>query len=115
MTKEEILTVASDYLESPLTYNGFINGVAYEHLKSPWIDVNDKLPCEFPELMFTFDCITFIPVLIATENRITICLRIKGRDNKWFWCENIAGLSAITEKVLYWMPIPKLPKNNTNQ
>lgn len=117
MTKEEMLTAASDYFKSPLAYEGFINGVAwaYEHLKPSWIDVNDKLPCEFPELMVTFGSITFIPVIIATENKVTTGLRMKDRDNKWFWCENVTVLSTITEKVLYWMPIPKFPKNNTNQ
>ena len=92
--------------------DGFIDGSVWadNHPKSPWISVKEKLPCEFPGLIESVGTITGVPVLIATQNRVTLGIRIKAKDGKWYWCENIATLSPMIEEVMFWMQIPEIPK-----
>lgn len=91
---------------------GLIEGLetADTNPKSPWISVKEKLPCEFPGLIESVGTITGVPVLIATQNRVTLGIRIKAKDGKWYWCENIATLSPMIEAVMFWMQIPEIPK-----
>ena len=83
---------------------------ADEHPKSPWISVEDDLPCNHKELIETIGTITGVPALIATQNRVTLGIRIKSKDDKWHWCDNSTTLSPMIEEVMFWMPIPKPPK-----
>lgn len=80
--------------------------------KSSWISVKDDLPCNHKELIETIGTITGVPALIATQNRVTLGIRIKSKDDKWYWCDNSTTLSPMIEEVMFWMPIPKLPKRD---
>lgn len=78
--------------------------------KSPWISVKNDLPCNHKELIETIGTITGVPTLIATQNRVILGIRIKSKDDKWYWCDNSTTLSPMIEEIMFWMPIPKLPK-----
>ena len=75
---------------------------ADEHPKSPWISVKNDLPCNHKELLLSTGYHT---VTVFTYKKGGAC----GMDNmivrngKWEW-------EAWKENYLYWMPIPKFPK-----
>ena len=83
---------------------GCIDGLeaADEEPKSPWISVKDDLPCNHKELLLSTGYHT---VTVFTYKKGGAC----GMDNmivrngKWEW-------EAWKENYLYWMPIPKFPK-----
>ena len=76
--------------------------IADEYPKSPWISVDDDLPCNHKELLLSTGYHT---VTVFTYKKGGAC----GMDNmiirngKWEW-------EAWKEDYLYWMSIPKLPK-----
>ena len=82
----------------------FIKGVEWadENPKSPWISVKDDLPCNHTELIINTKYHT---VSVFTYKKGGAC----GIDNmiirngKWEW-------EAWKENYLYWMPIPRCPK-----
>ena len=67
---------------------------------SPWIRVEDDLPCNHEELMHSFFTDKTTDVLVAIHGDFRLSRMIKWRD-KWIWESYIPT---------YWMPIPKLPK-----
>ena len=76
------------------------------HPISPWISVEDDLPCNNPNnIHFGF---TNTVLVIDDENNTFIAFMVKDKDNKWRWdsADNFAFLHHIT----HWMPIPELPK-----
>ena len=71
--------------------------------KSPWISVDDDLPCNYPELRTGESSIyseVTIPVIAVIHNFI-IMSRMYKEDGKWYW-EN--------DEPTYWFPVPKPPK-----
>ena len=73
---------------------------ADDHPKSPWISVNDDLPCNHEEYINTSDKDgTFY--VIALVNGFAMLSGMEKFDGKWHW---------ITVEPAYWMPIPELPK-----
>ena len=90
--------------EQALMASGFEAGAKWADYnpKSPWISVKDDLPCNRKELLLSTECHT---VGVFTYKKGGAC----GIDNmiirngKWEW-------EAWRENYLYWMPIPKLPK-----
>lgn len=80
--------------------------------KSPWISVKDDLPCNHEELLdknlegYTKAVLAIYGNLIHPElsRSVDIYFMHKHDDNKYHWC--VSGI----EEVLYWMPIPELPK-----
>ena len=105
--EEEILNAATEICSKynmPYGVHSFIEGAKYadEHPKSPWISVNDDLPCNHEELLLSTGYHT---VSVFTYKKGGAC----GIDNmiirngKWEW-------EAWKENYLYWMPIPNLPK-----
>lgn len=87
-----------------LVEKAFIEGAKWadEHPKSPWISVKEDLPCNHKELLLSTGYHT---VTVFTYKKGGAC----GMDNmivrngKWEW-------EAWKENYLYWMPIPKFPK-----
>ena len=111
MTREEIeefprvkLNCFKTDLEEKWNNIGLKHGleIADEHPKSPWISVKDDLPCNHKELLLSTGYHT---VTVFTYKKGGAC----GMDNmivrngKWEW-------EAWKENYLYWMPIPKFPK-----
>ena len=70
------------------------------HPKSPWISVEDDLPCNHKELMVTeeYSCNVFIA---CKDGYVSSDFIIKG-FNKWYWNGDYDPD--------YWMFPPKLPK-----
>ena len=108
MTREEQISIASCAYGSRGSSIDFTVGAKWadSNPKSPWISVEDDLPCNNPNnIHFGF---TNTVLVIDDENNTYIAFMVKGKDNKWVWdsADNFAFLHSIT----HWMPIPKLPK-----
>lgn len=122
MAREEVKYASKDYVNYLLDKQEYHNEKyteydikqAFEkgaewadtHPKSPWISVEEDLPCNNPNnIHFGF---TNTVLVIDDENNTYIAFMVKDKDNKWSWdsADNFAFLHSIT----HWMPIPKLPK-----
>lgn len=112
MTREkEIYVAASKYIEDNSMPDGFvaitdhtipfIEGAEWadNNPKSPWISVEDDLPCNHQDL--THSNYTD-RVLISARNGFVEVAFMSKIENVWVWETPI--------KVSHWMPIPKLPK-----
>ena len=113
MTREERVFEASKRFEESLTEKdlatlskddmcfAFQLGVkwAESHPESPWISVDDDLPCYHEEL--THSNYTN-RVLIAAKNGFVEVAFMSKIENVWVW--------DIPIKVTHWMPMPGLPK-----
>lgn len=112
MTREkEINIAASKYIEDNSMPDGwvaisdhkdsFIEGAEWadNHPKSPWISVDDDLPCNHEEL--THSNYTD-RVLISARNGFVEVAFMGKIENVWVWETPI--------RVSHWMPIPELPK-----
>ena len=114
MTREDIeqLNILEPYcFETDLEkkwYNiGLKHGleIADEHPKSPWISVKEDLPCNHEELITTeghykketINVITIDKYGIIEDNYMVLY-----DNDEWCWKYGMTPL--------YWMPIPKLPK-----
>ena len=72
------------------------------HPKSPWISVDEDLPCNHKE-MIKVDLDTHTKRVLAIINEeVMIVAYMYKLDIYWYWSE--------TERVTHWMPIPELPK-----
>ena len=109
MTREEqIFEVAeshSEYEYNQTTYsNGFIDGARWadNNPKSPWISVEDDLPCNYEELIDTTrHCTVSKDVIVRhKDGSMTFDRMIKNYKSQLIF------LSDVT----HWMPLPKLPK-----
>lgn len=73
--------------------------------KSPWISVDDDLPCN------NYDVIHFgftNRVLVIDEHKnIFIAYMKKNGNNEWIWYSD-EGNFGLLHVVTHWMPIPKL-------
>lgn len=122
MAREEVKYASKDYVNYLLDKQEYHNEKyteydikqAFEkgaewadtHPKSPWISVEEDLPCNNPNnIHFGF---TNTVLVIDEENNTYIAFMVKDKDNKWSWdsADNFAFLHSIT----HWMPIPKPPK-----
>lgn len=80
--------------------NAFYTGAKWadEHPKSPWISVEDDLPCNHPELI---DC-GITEEIIMTDGKFATSGIMSNLDNN--------GWKFTMSDTKYWMPIPKPPK-----
>ena len=88
----------------------FIKGTEWadENPKSPWISVKDNLPKNETE-SFLIYCVAYTKNDSIVENKhYEIYLANFDKENK-LWV-NIESHNNYCFDVLYWMPIPKLPK-----
>lgn len=85
---------------------------ADNHPKSPWISVEDDLPCDFPNnIHFGFTNI----VLAETSNNdyIVGCMAKIGDNWKWRVYRNSWVRLDSNTSITYWMPIPKLQEDQS--
>ena len=108
MTREEQINKEA-YRQEELVNMGverFIAGAKWadNHPKSPWISVEEDLPCNHEELIH-FD-ITNNVLVIDDKQNTSIAFMKKYKDNEWIWdsTNNFVFLPFIT----HWMPIPNL-------
>ena len=115
--EEEIINAANELCNSfrgGKTYKlGFEIGAEWadEHPKSPWISVEDDLPCNHVELLtdcfqtkYVEACFTHSDgsSFVTIEKMVRVDVGI-GKDC-WQWSSNLR------EHVTYWKPIPEPPK-----
>ena len=76
---------------------------ADENPKSPWISVEDDLPCNHEELLKSQESYRTKSVIVRFDNNLHGFAYMVKICNKWKWFNGIKGIT-------HWMPIPKLPK-----
>lgn len=67
-----------------------------------WISAKDDLPCNHEELISTQDKATKKVIVMEKYDGVMVDFMKKAKSGVWYWSRSI--------KVLYWMPIPELPK-----
>ena len=88
--------------------NAFYQGAKWadKHPKSPWISVNDDLPCNHGDLVLTYNGIPFSTkrVLVMTDVHTLFLCEMKKDDRGWIWNY------STKDKITHWMLIPELSK-----
>lgn len=77
------------------------------HPKSPWISVDEDLPCNHSDLVLTYNEIPLSTkrVLVMTDiNTLFLCDMKKDNDRGWIWNY------STKDKITHWFSIPELPK-----
>lgn len=120
MTREEEIRNAIDTIfpippsekgrkyEQALMATGFEAGVRWadEHPKSPWISVDDDLPCNREELL-SKEKEGYTESVMAYTNIGVIFISMRKYNDGWKWeTSNYFPRIIIT----HWLPIPELPK-----
>ena len=97
----------SDTNDIDLVEKAFIEGAKWadEHPKSPWISVEDDLPCNHEELMakrlFSYEKETVHVLTLLPDGDIVIDFMVRKRG-KWKWWSH--------HRPTHWFPIPEPPK-----
>ena len=93
----------SDTNDIDLVEKAFIEGAKWadEHTKSPWISVEDDLPCNHKELLDLL--YTKFVITINSKRTVELNYMIEG-FNGWEWA------FKKYYDILYWMRIPELPE-----
>ena len=76
---------------------------ADNHPKSPWISVEDDLPCNHEELLKSQESYRTKSVIVRFDNNLHGFAYMVKIDNKWEWLSRLDGIT-------HWMPIPELSK-----
>ena len=108
MAREDQIAIASCAYGSRGSSIDFTVGAKWadSNPKSPWISVEDDLPCNNPDNIY-FGFTTSV-LAIDDKNNTFMAFMMKGKDNKWVW-DSSHGF-AFLDHITHWMPIPKLPK-----
>lgn len=81
--------------------------IADANPKSPWISVEDDLPCNHSDLVLTYNDIPFSTkrVLVMTDiHTLFLCDMKKYNDRGWIWNY------STKDKITHWFPIPEPQK-----
>ena len=103
MTREEQIAVASCAYGVKGSSIDFTAGAKWadQNPKSPWISVEEDLPCNHKELIDRKIPLYTIYVLVVFKSGIADLSRmINASEGNWKW------IGPVT----HWFPIPKLPK-----
>ena len=95
--------------EQALMATGFEDGVKWadSHPKSPWISVDEDLPCNHSDLVLTYNDTPFSTkrVMVVTDiHTLFLCEMKKDDDRGWIWNY------PTKDKITHWFPIPEPPK-----
>lgn len=100
--------------EQALMATGFESGVKWSdtHPKSPWISVEEDLPCNHEELIENDYYTKRVLVVLAWKDNPSkkhigigdMCNVIGSFNTNWYW------RNAPYYHVVYWEPLPELPK-----
>ena len=92
-------------------HRGFVHGAKWadDNPNSPWIDVEDDLPCDHEEmykmagsLLYTEEVLVLAGNALVAGRKLVICMLFDDKTGKWKWDTQF--------HVKYWMRIPKSPK-----
>ena len=109
MTRENEISIAS------CAYGSRGSGIDFEagakwadaNPKSPWISVEDDLPCNHEEMIHVVvenvELRTDRVLAMTDDGIIIIAYMYKFGSWPWHWSE--------TEKITHWMPIPKFKED----
>ena len=95
--------------EQSLMATGFESGVEWADAnpKSPWISVDDDLPCNHEDmyqmsgtLLYTDDVLVLAGNMVLYSRRLVTCMMFDDSTGKWKWNTPF--------HVKHWMRIPKL-------
>lgn len=103
MTREEQIAAASYLYRMRGSIIDFAAGATWadNHPKSPWISVEEDLPCNHEELIDReIPTYTLYVVVRLKDGTVDSSRMIKIPDGNWAW----------PFKVSHWFPIPELPK-----
>ena len=105
MTREEQINKEAYRQEGlvDMDVESFIAGAKWAdaHHKSPWISVEEDLPCNHEELIDReIPTYTLYVVVRLKDGTVDSSRMIKTPDGNWAW----------PFKVSHWFPIPELPK-----
>lgn len=80
---------------------GFVAGAnwAYECFKSPWISVEEDLPCNHDDSIY-FGTTTLVLTRLEDGDFYVTYMKKSKVTNNWYW--------VAVKHVTHWMPIPKL-------
>ena len=109
MTREEQIAIASCAYGSRGSSIDFTVGAKWadSHPKSPWISVDEDLPCNHSDLVLTYNNISFSTkrVLVMTDiHTLFLCEMKKDNDRGWIWNY------STKDKITHWFSIPEPPK-----
>ena len=111
--EEEIINAANELCNSfrgGKTYKlGFEIGVKWadEHPKSPWISVDEDLPCNHEELL-SKEKEGYTESVMAYTNIGVILISMRKYNDGWKWKTSNYFPRIII--ITHWLPIPELPK-----
>ena len=108
MTREEQISIASCAYGSRGSSIDFTVGAKWadSNPKSPWISVEDDLPCNNPDNIY-FGFTTSV-LAIDDKNNTFIAFMKKYKDNKWIW--DSSDNFNLSHLITHWFPMPKIPK-----
>ena len=113
MTREEQIAIASCAYGSKGSSIDFEQGAEWADAnpKSPWISVEDDLPCNHEEFMESKHSTKSVLAVLAMDNDPTMrhieicsmCDMFNSINMGWHWC------NGGYYHVVYWMPLPDMP------
>lgn len=113
--EEEILRTAGDYHKSPTICAAFVDGARWadENPQSPWISVENDLPCNHEEFIIKGTGITKEVLVLLEDKEInnlsskTMSMIFDDATWEWVWEINYWIYNC---RVTHWMYIPEIPK-----
>ena len=89
----------------------FNRGIEFQKEKSPWIRVEDDLPCNHEEFMESKHSTKSVLAVLAMDKDPTMrhieicsmCDMFNSINMGWHWC------NSGYYHVVYWKPLPKMP------
>lgn len=78
---------------------------------SPWISVNDDLPCNHKELMENEYKTKKVLAVMRSDKSSSKNIEICYMTNQYCSIGNWYWINTLKTHVTHWMPLPELPKN----
>ena len=84
---------------------------ADDNHKSPWISVEDDLPCNHKELMENEYKTKKVLAVMRSDKSSSKNIEICYMTNQYCSIGNWYWINTLKTHVTHWMPLPELPKN----
>ena len=102
----------TDKNDKEFVEKAFIEGAKWAdaHPKSPWISVDDDLPCNHKELMENEYKTKKVLVVMRSNKSSSKNIEICYMTNQYCSIGNWYWINTLKTHVTHWMPLPELPK-----